>query len=230
MNIEPHRTCFRALPSKLWRHPRADRDNRPDTRQHGQPDRGGRKNPKDRTPPSQHGTLYAHLRAPASDFHRPAAPPKDLPGALEAPMAARLRGNRRAARSSVLHARGRRGTLPRHRPGRACRTKTPVALSRRAHRDNATVHPSVTRRHCRVVPGGTRPVERQARTKVTRRARLGHARGARGSNRTGFMSEGSSAAGGAMVRTSPPPRLARRSPETAVMSSSRPTGARIVRR
>ena len=89
-------------------------------------------------------------------------PPKDLPGALEAPMAARLRGKRRAARSSVLHARGRRGTLPWHRPGRVCRTKTPVPLSSRAHRDNAAVHPSVTRRHCRVVPGSTRSCTRGA--------------------------------------------------------------------
>ncbi len=77
-------------------------------------------------------------------------------------MAARLRGKRRAAKSSVLHARGRRGTLPWHRPGRVCRTKTPVALSSRAHRDNAAVHPSVTRRHCRVVPGSTRSCTRGA--------------------------------------------------------------------
>ena len=116
----------------------------------------------------------------------------------------RPRGCAATGARPVARARCRRGTLPRHRPGRACRTKTPVALSRRAHRDNATVHPSVTRRHCRVVPGSTRPVERQARTKVTRRARLGHARGARGSNHTGFMSEGRSATGGAMVRASPP--------------------------
>jgi len=105
VNIEPHRTCFRALPSKLWRHPRADRDNRPDTRQHGQPGRGGPQKPEGPHTPAQHGTLYAHLRAPASDFRRPAAPPKDLPGALEAPMAARLRGKRRAARIRVARAR-----------------------------------------------------------------------------------------------------------------------------
>ena len=63
-------------------------------------------------------------------------PPDGLAGAFEAPTAARLRGNRRAA--------------------------SPVALSRRAHRDNATVHPSVTRRHCRVVPGSTRSCTRRA--------------------------------------------------------------------
>ena len=54
------------------------------------------------------------------------------------------------------------GTLPWHRPGRVCRTKTPVALSSRAHRDNAAVHPSVTRRHCRVVPGSNRSCTRGA--------------------------------------------------------------------
>jgi len=156
VNLEPHllpRLTFEIVASPAYR---------PDMKHHGQPGRGGPQKPEGPHTPLQHGTLYAHLRAPASDFHRPAAPPKDLPGALEAPMAARLRGKRRAARSSVLHARGRRGTLPWHRPGRACRTKTPVALSSRAHSDNATVHISVTRRHCRVVPGSTRSCTRGA--------------------------------------------------------------------
>ena len=129
-----------------------------------------------------------------------------------------------------------RGRSKRQRPrGCAATGARPVRshCQKRAHRDNATVHPSVTRRHCRVMPGGTRPVERQARTKVTRRARLGHARGARGSNRTGFMSEGRSAVGGATVRASPPasPFAQEGVPkQPRSTSSSRPTGARIVRR
>ena len=56
-----NRTCFRALPSKLWRRPRADRDNRPDLRHHGQP--GAAKKPEGPHPPAARDTLCSSSRA-----------------------------------------------------------------------------------------------------------------------------------------------------------------------
>ena len=142
---------------------RISQSRRATMRHHGQPGGGNRKQTKNEGPraPPPHGTLYAPLRAPASDFHRSASHPTGLQGALEAQTAARQHGDRRAARSSKSHESGGRGTLLRHRQGCACRTKgtpTPRFL-RSANRGNATVHPSTregTTELRREAPGFTR--------------------------------------------------------------------------
>ena len=171
------------------------------TRRCGLPGGRRRKPARPRAPPAGHEPLLAPLRAPAlpaPDIHRLSSGPAGLRGAPD-DEARTARGH--AMTGAWLGAPGRKrtrmrtqGTRPRYRPA-GHPTMAPPGRTRRAKDmpiftqcgPDAAVHPGITRRLHRVVPGSARVYERVA--VVGPAALKGKTQGAAGSHPKGARVE-----------------------------------------